>query len=619
MYDSDLITALDNNQVRIGENKNLEYDWSNKNIEDLIVQMNFQLIRTNTETNIKDLESIFLKILELIFNDYRRTKNKTYIKLIYKLVAYTRDIIYGKGEYGLSHLLIITLYNFSNNHSCNMELKENIQYMVKNIINNLVHNLVHISNNEHPLGSWKDLKYILNAHVTSPLVRCYNCYEQNNDTLISHICNLIIAQLKEDETSNNPSLLAKWIPREKSKKFGWITPILAVKYYSEWIPDQQASNSHITKDKLNKAKRKCLTHFRQNISNINKKLNTVQINQCGNNWKNIDFEKNMTSITLRKQSKAFLNNNKKGILAIKRDENQDRIDCKNNFKRYMENCSNNKCTVKAKRVSIIDFVRDAIRLINLKNAFPSDFNKEEFKLEHDLLNAQWKANSICAKKLINCIAMIDTSLSMHDDKCEPLYAAIGLGIRIAENSKLGKRVLSFSADPSWINLDECPDFVSMVERITYAPWGTNTNFRGALDMILSMAIIKNIDPNEMKNINLIILSDMQIDYGMGRDDNTTMFEMMKGKYTSAGLETVYKKPYELPHIIFWNLRKTNGFPCISSNENTSMMSGNNAILLNNFSELGTDELIKSTPFTMLVKMLSNERYRHFDLYVDQLF
>ena len=56
----------------------------------------------------------------------------------------------------------------------------------------------------------------------------------------------------------------------------------------------------------------------------------------------------------------------------------------------------------------------------------------------------------------------------------------------------------------------------------------------------------------MKKMVLIILSDMQIDCGAAKTDNNVMFEMMKEKYRSAGMNTVYKQPYTLPHIIFWN-------------------------------------------------------------------
>ena len=38
------------------------------------------------------------------------------------------------------------------------------------------------------------------------------------------------------------------------------------------------------------------------------------------------------------------------------------------------------------------------------------------------------------------------------------------------------------------------------------------------------------------------------------------YDVIKRKFEMAGLRTTHKMPYSPPHILFWNLRKTNGFP-----------------------------------------------------------
>ena len=155
-------------------------------------------------------------------------------------------------------------------------------------------------------------------------------------------------------------------------------------------------------------------------------------------------------------------------------------------------------------------------------------------------------------------------------------------MRIAEKSKLGKRVLTFNSIPEWITLNDTPDFTSMVNKVKESSFGMNTNFREALNMILDCAINNNISPINMKDMTLVILSDMQIDKSSLPEDNNSMFALMKNKYEEAGMKSIYKKPYTLPHIIFWNLRTTNGFPSLTTTKNTSMMSGNNSVLLNSF-------------------------------------
>ena len=278
--------------------------------------------------------------------------------------------------------------------------------------------------------------------------------------------------------------------------------------------------------------------------------------------------------------------------------------CQENYIKYINNCKVGKSNAKGKRVSVIDFVRDAIWAQN--------------EIEKDSINVQWNNNAEQNSPLKNLIPMIDTSASMEMDNNGPLYSAIGLGLRIAEKSKIGKRALTFSASPSWINLEDCTNFVSMVNKVRDAPWGANTNFRAALDLILDTAIIQNISPKDMKNMVLVILSDMQIDMAVPNNTNNTnntndtMFEMMKQKYHDAGLRTIHKEPYELPHIVFWNLRSTTGFPSLSTTVNTTMMSGNNPVLLNTFCKKGIESLKDCTPWNMLTQELTNERYNYLD-------
>ena len=238
---------------------------------------------------------------------------------------------------------------------------------------------------EMPYGSWKDLKYFLNYHI--PVNKRHELtieFSPIYNGLISNIIGIIISQLKEDNNTKQKTLLAKWIPREKSKKFGWITGLLAMEYYKEWMVNLNSVHQKTL------AKRKCLTHFRQLISKMNKELKTTQIYQCGNNWKEINFDKNVTSITLRKQSKAFAGNSKNN-----KRMNEDRKLCRDNYLKYIENIRCGNSIAKGERVSLVDFVRDGFRLL--------DFDQDNL-IEREILNAQWKDNSKQNSKLEDCLA-----------------------------------------------------------------------------------------------------------------------------------------------------------------------------------------------------------------------
>jgi hypothetical protein len=178
----------------------------------------------------------------------------------------------------------------------------------------------------------------------------------------------------------------------------------------------------------------------------------------------------------------------------------------------------------------------------------------------------------------------------------------------------------------------------MVKKVSGASWGLNANFAAALDMILSTAIENQISPTEMKNMTLVILSDMQIDKNQNNNQNNNhnqwtentntktrntdkqnvMFNIMKTKYEHAGMQSVHREPYMLPHIIFWNLKPTSGFPSLAKTENTSMWSGNNPALLNAFCNKGISVMHDLTPWKFLVRELSNPRYTHLENIVQML-
>jgi hypothetical protein len=252
------------------------------------------------------------------------------------------------------------------------------------------------------------------------------------------------------------------------------------------------------------------------------------------------------------------------------------------------------------------------------------------------------------------IAMVDTSGSMESENSQPLYSAMGLGIRVAEKSKLGKRIMTFDANPTWINLDNCKDFVDEVHTVRQAGWGMNTNFHKAMELILNHIKVNKLAADDVENLVLVVFSDMQFDAAEKNDEfnnpihindsscgsrymgNTcgpndsscgsqyrggggavteteaatarqTVRQILVKKFHDAGVE-ICGTGYKMPHILFWNLRSTNGFPELSYQNNVTMLSGYSPMLLNSFMEDGMTGLRDVTPWGMLTKMLDKDRY-----------
>lgn len=568
-----LVNAIDNyTSTQIGENGHVEYGWSN-NIREKIAQFNFQLNRTN-EKGLQTLQEILKELLvSLKYNIEKGTLldkqvAKGYISILYKMIGQTRDIIDGKGEYTLSYMMIYTWYSF---------YPELAKFALRCFVN--------LVDKTHPYGSWKDIKYF-----------CEYCKSQgihSTHPFIQYAVKLTNEQIESDYTKyitflDDISLAAKWVPREKSC-FGWLYHELACDYFSDYLLTANTNARYI------KAVTKCKTEYRKVLTILNKHIDTLQIKQCGQKWSIIDFNK-VTSISMCKQKKAFLNIKNNGEL---RSPTNDRIDCASHFKTYIQKSINDDADVKGKRVGMANFTKQALQIINNNN------NNNENQIEIDLLNSQWRNNCSQTGELGKMIAMVDVSGSMEGD---PMNAAIALGIRIAEKSILGKRVMTFSAKPNWINLESCDDFVSQVDIITRAEWGMNTNFHAALDTILDAIIQNRMAPEDVQDLVLVILSDMQIDSGDDKCNTQALYDTMKLKYESAGIR-VHGKPYKPPHILFWNLRSTNGFPTLSTQRNCSMMSGFSPALLNLFCEQGVNALQSCTPWALLEKSLENTRYK----------
>lgn len=550
-----LVQALDNNTpTQYGTNGHLEYTWSS-NLREQILQFSFQVTRTHHDEALQQLQRRLNNMLTTLKN--HTPQDREYLSILYRMIGHTRDIIDGKGECMLTYMMIHTWYSF---------------YPELAIF--ALRCLVDIGPKVHPYGSWKDIKYFYRY--------CESMGCKNGHPLLQECILLTNQQLKIDSTSEQPSLLAKWVPREDST-FGQQFEPLATDYFSEYMTTAKSDES------VAKAIKKCKTQYRKLLSTLNHKLRTTQIDQCGRTWSKINFN-NVTSITLAKQKLSFLN--KKSSGASRFPESSDRNECAIHFKEHIELCKIGTMNIKGKRLGMTDFTKQALNLLK----------STDNQLERDLLNLQWRDNSRQNESLGNFIAMVDVSGSMYGD---PLHAANAIGIRIAEKSKLGKRVMTFSNKPSWVNLENDEDFVSMTAKIC-TDSGLNTNFYAAMELILNAIIQSKLSPDEVHDLVLVILSDMQVDEADEHAD-ITMYDNIKKRFKDAGMR-LYGKPFNAPHILMWNLRSTNGFPCLSYQTNVSMMSGFSPSLLNVFCEKGLDALQSCTPWSLLVDSLDNRRY-----------
>lgn len=103
-----------------GENNHIEYNKVKVGVENLkerILQFQFQLVRTNDEGKLQSVATETREILHFIMSAIRTTDStiteevrSSYINMgviMFKLLAHTRDIVSGKGEYMLFYVMLL--------------------------------------------------------------------------------------------------------------------------------------------------------------------------------------------------------------------------------------------------------------------------------------------------------------------------------------------------------------------------------------------------------------------------------------------------------------------------------------------------------------------------------
>jgi hypothetical protein len=227
------------------------------------------------------------------------------------------------------------------------------------------------------------------------------------------------------------------------------------------------------------------------------------------------------------------------------------------------------------------------------------------------------------------VAMVDTSLSML--KNDALYFALGLGISVAEkNAYFGKQIMTFGKTSKWHNLEHCDDFISAVKAIT----GPNeldeySNLYDGIDKLLETIEDTKMPEKQVAEMTIVIFSNMKFIKPQNQDqtqdqdqdqtqtqtqDFITVYEAIKRKYENVG-QRANNRPYKLPHIVFWNMETSHGFPCLSIHPNVTMISGNNPKLLNLFQDKAGITYCSETynpnitPFTKMKECLKNARYK----------
>ena len=356
--------------------------------------------------------------------------------------------------------------------------------------------------------------YILNYGCWNDI---FKIIDNNDDN--SYEINFVANQLNKDklnlENDIPISLCAKWCPNQNKKNAFKIAKCLFV--------DTNDNN--------------LMELYRKNyLSPLRKKLNLLETKICNKEWDKIEYE-NISTSALNKFKNIFIRHDK------------------NRYNNYIK--SNNKT--------------NAISNAN-SNLNPDDLVKyylNNNKMNENIEN-QWKTTVIKTKynnTLNNMVPVVNFTV------LNPIIIALALLISNCSNEIFRNKIILFSKNPNFLELNEKLSLFDQVNYIKTLKSDNIINFNKMYDLILDETIRNESKENIPTNIICLSNNDIKeasftIDYIHNIiNNNNIKFNM---------------NDYKMPKLIYWNLSNKLNFPIIDNYYNASLLSGTYKNIINVF-------------------------------------
>ena len=571
---------------KLGENGCLEY--SDRGVGSDILSIS-QVVRGGDTT--------------ILVKDILDRGDPSEIVQLFILTFVVRNTRGGKGEKDLSHDMFLTMWT-AYPETCSKLLPCFIRY-----------------------GYWKDLLLMMEKAVDMPI---YDPFVHASLTLIKHQWDKDVASLSHHESRIDAaicsgdeaelsrlktvgpkiSLLSKWLPRE-GKSFDKSTGFVG-KFTSLAYPTSTPSSLSLSSSWQSDTRKK----YRRQLSKMTEYLSLPEVLLAANRADEIEIGR-VASKATKILSRAFLNETKTGEM---RSEDTKRMRLRELFLDSIVERG-----LKGTQVMPHEIVSGIMKNLRISTGMKMSLDaqwKSIWKDVTDHVKAKAEAEGLELElDPTRMVPICDVRGSMSG---VPMEVSIALGIGISEitHPDFQHMVMTFSQDPVWFRLDPEDTIVEKVRKLAHAPWGFNTDFEKAYDLVLQVCVDNNLPREDMPC--LIVFSDMQFDQASRCGCNsTTMFDNVRSrvKATASKLGWTDKEPTP---IVFWNLRNTGGHPVNKDTPGTVLLSGFSPSLLKlvmNGEALKEEEVevlqkdgtvvtekVRVTPEEILKKMLDDPIY-----------
>ncbi len=494
-----------------------------------------------------------------IFNE----ENVDKIKDLFVMAFQTRDVRGGKGERALFYTFITSLYNKRPD-------------VVKKLLTLVPE-----------YGCWRDMWELYNRSKDDDM----------KNAILDVAKSVFFADLVKNASGdvNNLSLVAKWLPREKSGTY----PGFARKVCNHFYNDVSSA-------------RKRIIQYRKDISTLNKALKTVEINMCGKEWATIKPDA-VPGRCLKIHNKAFLNE----VVTRKPWKNtnirfpnsEDRNECRKHFLEFIDGLKNG--TRKA----------HGAHVVMPHELVDNSLYKSSSIEEQEIIQGQWNSIREESQKLGGfgkCVPMCDFSGSMNGT---PKLVSLALGILISEinHPSFKDHILTFDSEPKWHSFANMTSLKEKVSSIRgNIGQGLSTDFYKACMRVLQKMKDNKVPVGEEPD-DLIVLTDMGWDAASSDSASTyyykpkknaqwaTQVTQIRNAFREAGEEVWgVGNGWKAPRIVIWNLRGDfKDFHAKAEDEGVVMLSGWSPSILKALQKGGVQMM---TPIEGLRQVLDDERY-----------
>jgi len=404
-----------------------------------------------------------------------------------------------------------------------------------------------------------------------PLVPHYGCWRdlwalyRSDCHVESEILALVVAQYNKDlkhyrnDQPEQLSLLAKWLPREKSNRP--MARILA----RAMFPEETSA-------------RRQLILYRMMVSAMNKDVKTVEVNQCAHSWGDIP-PKRIPGRSFKKYNRALLNLPRKDTTpaadadALRYPNDPDRMACRENVIAFLEEVKAGKAQIHGAHVV-------------MPHELVLQVQRTRQKEEQEVIQAQWNAIVQTCKErggLGKSVAMCDFSGSMNGI---PHQISLALGILISEitHPAFRDRILAFDAEPRWHAFPKDATLYEKIHSTRGVGQGLNTDFYKACRCILDAMVAARLPVGEEPE-DLIVITDMGFDSAstqqthydrLSSNDQPPwggQIQQIRDEFQREG-ERMWGQGWKPPRIVIWNVRaEYKDFHATAEQEGVVQLSG----------------------------------------------